>query len=142
MKSILAVVVAILLAGIVNAAEPVMTVTPLADGAVATVNVGEAIDAGGGTILGTLKAVAMAPVKMAQEYPKLSTAAVLAMAGMIVRNNPRLIGLDKRDEDPAAAPGNSENTTTVHDQSVSVNLTGNSGSQITVVIQSPELQAE
>ena len=71
-------------------------------------------------------------------YPKTTTAiGVLAAVAPIIANNPKLLGLAKKDSTPSAT-----GTTATHtgaDNSVQVNVAGNSGSSITIVLQSPTI---
>ena len=115
----------------VMAADQVMTLAPLSDGAVASVDVTRAIEKSDGTILGTLKTIVLSPVTLVKEYPKLSTGAILAAAGLIVANNPQLIGLEKKDKGAGGIGGDANSTVALNDESMTVTVSG-SGNTINI----------
>jgi len=73
-------------------------------------------------------------------YPKTTTAlTVLAAVAPVLANNPKLLGLEKKEKTFSAPSGSSHAVT---DNSVQVNVSGNNGSTITVVLQSPTITKE
>jgi hypothetical protein len=78
--------------------------------------------------VGLLRTMAAIP----SEFPKTFTvASALAVAIPIFANNPKLLGLEKKNEVPAAAFTTTTQPTSV--EGIYINVNGNSGSTITVV---------
>lgn len=80
--------------------------------------------------VGVLKTLAAIP----GEFPKTFTvASVLALAVPVIANNPKLLGLEKKDSAPTASSATPAAPTSV--EGINVNVSGNSGSTITVVVK-------
>jgi hypothetical protein len=105
---------------------------PLVDGAVVNVDAGQMADSV--KQVGWWQTIKNIPAS----YPKTTTAiSVLAAAIPVLANNPKLLGLAKKDSASSAPSGSSHAGGT--DNSVQVNVSGNNGSSITVVLQSPTI---
>ena len=116
--------------------DPGIVVAPTAGGAVVASDVGQTARSIGK--VGFWQTIKNVP----SSYPKTVTAlAVLAAAAPIIANNPKLIGLQKPGDSATSGPQANGNTTSSTkdspNNSVTVNVSGNSGSAVTVLVQSP-----
>jgi len=93
--------------------------------------------------LGTLKAAASSTVDAVSNNAGKSTAGLATVLALVLKNNPRFIGLEKKSRDPAAvAPGQANNNTaSTRDSSVNTTIVGD-GNVVQVNYQSENGKSE